>query len=179
MDARAFAAWAHGDQKYGDDPYIVHLDEVVAILRDFGHEDDEHVAAGFLHDVLEDSGMVRYDDLGATTPAVRRAVMFCTDSDGTNRKERKAATYQRMRGEVNQWLAHAREPEMFPDPMTWIPMAIRVKLADRLANTRHCIATDNKGLLSMYRKESFAFRDALYTPGVADPMWAEYDRLMK
>ena len=31
--ARAFAVQAHGDQRYGDEPYVVHLDEVAAIVR--------------------------------------------------------------------------------------------------------------------------------------------------
>jgi len=31
--ARAFAVNAHGDQMYGDEPYVAHLDEVYAKLQ--------------------------------------------------------------------------------------------------------------------------------------------------
>lgn len=175
--ARTFAIWAHDEQQYGDQPYVVHLDEVVALLREFGVTDDDSIAAGFLHDVLEDSKLTRYDDLGVFSSTTRKAMIFCTDAEGHNRKTRKEATYERCRQEINQWLAHAREPELFPDPMTWLPTAVRVKVADRLANIRNCIA-NKPDLLSMYRKERFSFRDAMYVAGMCDDMWSEYNRLL-
>ena len=62
-------------------------------------------------------------------------------------------------------------------PMPALPIALRVKLADRLANLRHSVETKSD-LLQMYRKERDAFRAAYYVAGICDPMWAEYDQLL-
>ena len=175
--ARDFAIWAHDDQMYGELPYVVHLEDVVGILRQYGFTDDDTVAAGYLHDVLEDSKLARYDDLGFVSENVRRAMLFCTDAEGATRKERKAETLARCRGEIHYWKAHARDPKDFPDAMTFLPMAVRVKVADRLANLRNCIA-NNPSLLQMYQKEGMAFYAALYTPGICDTMWSEYRTLL-
>lgn len=177
--ARHFAEWAHGDQKYGDQPYVAHLDDVVGILREYGRTDDDFVVAGYLHDVLEDSKIARYDDLGAFSETVRQAMLFCTDAEGKNRKERKAATYARCHHQIMLWLEHDMNPKDFPDPMAWIPLAVTVKVADRLANIRNCIATGNHGLLDMYRKERQTFLNAMFVRGVCDKMWVEYDRLFR
>jgi len=88
---------------------------------------------------------------------------FCTDVPGPNRKQRKAATYERMRRDV------AAAP-------VWIRAAVRVKLADRIANLR-ASHRDSLSLLDMYRRESAAFRAALFVAGICDAMWAEHDRL--
>ena len=50
--ARAFAVDAHGEQRYGDQPYVVHLDAVAALLAPFG---ETAQAIGYLHDVVEDT----------------------------------------------------------------------------------------------------------------------------
>jgi (p)ppGpp synthase/HD superfamily hydrolase len=50
---RDLALRYHGEQRYGDHPYGVHLDAVVEILREYGHE--ALVPAGYLHDTLEDT----------------------------------------------------------------------------------------------------------------------------
>jgi (p)ppGpp synthase/HD superfamily hydrolase len=51
--ARDFAIRAHGDQKYGSEPYVAHLDAVVAVLNEFGYSGDEYVCSGYLHDKQE------------------------------------------------------------------------------------------------------------------------------
>ena len=53
--AREFAVSAHGDQKYGDQPYAVHLDDVSRTLAELGFSDDELQMIAMLHDVLEDT----------------------------------------------------------------------------------------------------------------------------
>lgn len=62
---------------------------------------------------------------------------------------------------------------MFPEE---IRTALRVKLADRIANIRR--STDSS-LFQMYRKERETFYLAYYSAGVSDEMWVEYDRLLK
>jgi (p)ppGpp synthase/HD superfamily hydrolase len=46
-EARAFAVQRHGDQlrKYSDEPYVVHLDAVVKLLKDHGIDDENTLAA--------------------------------------------------------------------------------------------------------------------------------------
>jgi (p)ppGpp synthase/HD superfamily hydrolase len=58
--ARTFATAAHAAvaqlRKYTNEPYIVHPAEVVSILKTRPH-DPEMVAAAWLHDVVEDTGV--------------------------------------------------------------------------------------------------------------------------
>lgn len=176
MTARDYAMQMHGDQKYGGDkPYVYHLDAVDAVLTEFGYNHKVYSDAAYLHDVLEDCCPTEEDLLRAREfilteygPDVFRIVGFCTDSKvGFNRKERKANTY-------NSWaLLMGNTPLEYP----WVTMAMRVKIADRIANVRQCLV-DRPDLIGMYRKEAYDFRCALYAEGVHDAMWAEYDRLL-
>ena len=169
MDARDFAIQAHGDQKYGDEPYVTHLDQVWAVLQEYGFTETCVRNGAFLHDVLEDCPNVSREDIKAKFGnATVYIVDFCTDEPGHNRKERKAATYKRVRATI----------DLYPIQDNFFGIyAIRVKVADRLSNLRSCHAV-NPGLLPMYRKEREAFKTALYAPGVCDAMWAEYDALL-
>jgi (p)ppGpp synthase/HD superfamily hydrolase len=51
--AREYALRMHGDQKYGDEPYSMHLEDVETILIEFNHISSTLRAAAWLHD-LED-----------------------------------------------------------------------------------------------------------------------------
>lgn len=59
--ARVFATAAHSAvgqlRKYTNEPYIVHPAEVVDILRSRGIEDEYMLAAAWLHDTVEDTGV--------------------------------------------------------------------------------------------------------------------------
>jgi len=169
-DARDFAAKAHAAQKYGEGPYTAHLDEVVAILKEYGHTSPVVLEAGFLHDVLEDTPTTQEYLCRNFGWAVAEIVSFCTDEKGVNRKTRKALTYARM---AKQIVIFKAGPEV--EIATGIGMS--VKLADRIANLRQSHRA-NPGLLSMYRKEAAAFKTALFVSGHDDAMWAEYDRLV-
>jgi len=50
--SRDYAITAHGEQKYGDKPYIHQLEAVVKILEPYG---SEAKLIGYLHDVAEDT----------------------------------------------------------------------------------------------------------------------------
>ena len=164
-DARAFALAAHGDQRYGAHPYAVHLNAVVDVLRRHGYVDPETLAAGYLHDVLEDT------DVDAETLAARfgvpvlRAVEFCSDAPGPHRKARKAATYARMSRDVRAGEA-------------WVARAVRVKVADRCANVAACVA-DASPKLSMYALQQATFRAALEQPGLCDGLWETLEALLR
>lgn len=145
--ARHVAAEAHGEmgQTYGAHPYTVHLDAVVEVLRRFGHRDPTLVAAGYLHDTLEDTRLRLEDITKEFGPQVSEIVDAVTDGEGPNRKARKERPYR-----------------LIPT----VPGALAVKLADRIANIEAARLT-NLGLLKMYRKEQPALRDRLYDASYA------------
>jgi len=171
--ARQIAVEAHGDQKYGADrPYVVHLDAVDTICTTHGYTDETTRSGAYLHDVLEDTALTTKELFGlGMSQDVVSVVLFCTDEPGPNRKTRKMLTYRRIRGLLDAQLAHGTLPR-------WLIAAVRVKLADRLANIHACFGGDRADLFQMYKKEQAAFREALHVPGICDTMWAEYDRLL-
>lgn len=158
LAARQWAIEAHGDQRYGDHPYVYHLDAVVAHLEPYGPQAQ---IAGYLHDVIEDTDRTQAEVEASFGATVGRAVALLTDAEGPNRKTRKALTYARM---------GALGPED--------GLALIVKTADRLANLIQCTTTKNKGLTRMYRKEHPAFRAAVYRAGLCDPLWERIDQIM-
>lgn len=143
LQARAFAIEAHGDQKYGVHPYVVHLDFVVSVLARFGVIDPSILAAAFLHDTIEDTEVIHEDIVEHFGKPVASIVFAVSDGPGRNRRERKARVYETV-------------PQVYG--------ALEVKLADRIANIEQCQREDNKKLLKMYRKEQGAFEDHLRTP---------------
>lgn len=130
--AKAFAIAAHGEQKYGDKPYEVHLQAVADVVR--RHNYGELLeACAWLHDVVEDCPTVSLKDIADTFgQEVAEIVWSVTDEPGKNRKERKAATY-------------AKTKESY--------YGVKLKLCDRIANVEACIADENKQLFAMYFKE--------------------------
>lgn len=161
--AASFAIAAHGNQKYGDShPYSFHLQAVEYVLIEYGFERDILLRiAAWLHDVIEDTETTAEQIEETFGPVVRALVEAVTTESGINRKERNAKTY----------------PKIKAIPMH---MGIILKLADRIANVRNCIATNNVSLLSMYKKEHPGFRGALYDDySVTTPMWTELDRILE
>ena len=55
--ARTLAAKAHKGQKYGEDDYTVHLNEVEVILTEIFPGEDRLPIIGQLHDILEDTNV--------------------------------------------------------------------------------------------------------------------------
>lgn len=132
--AERFASERHASQTYGERPYTYHLACVVRVLVRFGVEDDELIAAAWLHDVIEDTD-TRYEDVAAAHgERVAEIVWALTDGDGATRAERKAHAYRKIRV---------------------TPGAAVVKVADRIANC------EEAGKLSMYRNEHPTFRDVV------------------
>jgi len=138
--ARAVAEMAHQGQEYGDKPYVDHLDDVVAVLSRFGFQDLDTLMAGYLHDTLEDTHLIKDRLANEFGQRVADLVDACTDGEGKNRKARKERPFLLI-------------------PKT--PGALAVKLADRIANIENA-RESNPGLLKMYRKEQPTFRARLY-----------------
>lgn len=163
--AREVATSAHSGQRYGAGAdYTVHLAAVESVLRRFGVEDEELLAAGWLHDTIEDTSLRR--DLIAEWFGLRvlAVVSAVTDEPGQNRHERHEKTYPKTRAAG--------------------PDAISVKLADRIANIEASLAELGGGKLDMYRKEQADFRHALLDGREAEAiapeplMWAHIDSML-
>jgi (p)ppGpp synthase/HD superfamily hydrolase len=156
--AQTFALAAHGNQRYGDHPYAVHLAAVAELLVPFG---EDAVRIGYLHDVVEDTAITLDELRTKFGDVVACCVALLTDEPGESRKERKAKTYAKL-------------AQVGPE----LELALTVKAADRLANVRACIADGKAELLSVYRCEHPAFRGAAYRPGRCDWLWQELDTLL-
>lgn len=141
--ARAFAVQAHGDQKYGVNDYVKHLDDVYEIASKLKEPDLEILIACYLHDVLEDTDC-SYRTLEMNFgKEVSDMVYAVTDELGRDRKERKQKTYSKI-VKCNK--------------------AITLKACDRLANISACydggIANWNllgKAKYEMYASEHIEF----------------------
>jgi len=156
--ARQFAIEAHGGQKYGDAPYLVHLEAVVSHLADY---DENARVIAYLHDVVEDTGATYRDVEDLFGPFIADCVAVVTDEEGMSRAARKSKTYRKMAKVEGK-----------------LELALLVKAADRLANVQACLAGGDNRRLSAYRSEHPAFRAAAYRPGLCDEIWRAIDQAL-
>jgi len=173
-DAREIGIRAHSSQTYGEKhlPYSLHLDMVAGVLAEFLVDSDEIDQVAYLHDILEDTEWTSEDlKKHGFSEDVIGAVEFCTDAPGKNRKERKAATYERM----------AEQLGVLPT-QKYVKLGALVKVADRIVNLRACHIWPNASMLKMYMQEDEAFSEALWghdwSGVVPDRMWNAYKMLV-
>lgn len=121
--ARRFSEIAHeGQTRAGGEPYATHPAAVVDLLRKHGMTDENVLAAGYLHDTMEDSGATQDQLARAFNPTVADLVAQLTIP-----KEHEEPSEKK-----NAWLlAHA--PNLSPEAK-WI------KLADRAHNVSQLFA---------------------------------------
>lgn len=141
-EARDFAIKRHGEQLYGNEPYIVHLDHVHEVGLRFGTTIEEQ-CADYLHDILEDTDCSFEEIWYEFGWYVAHLVFLVTDEDGDNRKERKRRTYPKIRSNSD---------------------AIKLKLRDRIANVESS-KQNNPGLFQMYKQEHEEFLTELHISG--------------
>ena len=98
--ARAFAKHKHRDQlrKYSKQPYVVHLDGVVRVLRAHGVEDPQVLAAAYLHDTVEDTDTTIEEVYNAFGEEIARLVYWLTDAEKGRRQIRKIMSAWRLGG---------------------------------------------------------------------------------
>lgn len=126
--ARRYATQAHAAagqrRKYTDEPYIVHPAAVAELVRSVT-DDEEMIAAAWLHDTVEDTSSTLLDIENHFGARVASLVDMLTDSAQPAAKNRAARK-----------LAHFRHTaEASPDAQT-------IKLADIIDNTRAIVQYD-------------------------------------
>lgn len=161
--ARYFAELCHAGQSYNDEvPYTVHLDAAVTVLKRFGIHDPVMLCAGFLHDVIEDTGRSYGEIKKRFGEAVAELVYAVTNELGRNRRERAYKTYPKLRASCEARI---------------------LKLADRIANVEYGAANEG-GKNDMYRDEFDDFykavypHDAVVVDSVERRMWEHLARLL-
>lgn len=112
--AHEFATAKHKGQRHGNRPYIVHCQEVAAILLRFGHVRPAFIAGGLLHDTVEDCGVTKEELHELFGEEVANIVWAVSHDPGC---EDRAACWATI------W------PKLHA-----LPDAVLVKQADRLAN---------------------------------------------
>jgi len=148
-EARGFAVTAHGAQTYGDLPYETHLAAVVGVLSDWT-DDEDLIAAAWLHDTLEDTA-VRRSELGDRFGERVANLVWAVTSEGRSRADKMAAIYNKISAE---------------------PGAALVKLADRVANVEAAPAGSDHH--QRYQHERLGFSAAI-RPHVPAYAWARLE----
>lgn len=158
--AQEFAKIRHGEQKYGDQPYSVHLNNVAKIAEPYGIE---AMVVAQLHDVIEDTN-TSFEELADRFGfTIADAVNYVTDVKLEDRAKRKLEINHRLAGlDIQEEAAR---------------LALIVKVCDRLANVRSSSQSSPRHY-QMYQREHPAFRQAVYRQGLCDELWKELDALI-
>ena len=163
---RAFlmAYESHRNQKYEEDPYLVHLLDVHNVLVKFGFHDPTLLAAALLHDVIEDTPVNYHRVRDEISLEVAEIVYACTDEIGRSRKDRKEKTL----------------PKLIATTEVKGPDALTVKLADWIANVEASHRTDPRKL-QMYRKDwpEFSTLRERFPCEPLEPMWTYLQWMLK
>lgn len=146
--AKNFAARAHMLQTHGDRAFITHPAAVAASLHRWRYG-PEFIAAGWLHDVVEDTRYTVEDIEGLFGGRVALLVAHLT-CVGETHADRVRDNYAKVRA---------------------YPRAAIVRLADRLANVSASLPGDRYH--KRYRLEHDGFEDAV-RPHVPPALWTEY-----
>jgi (p)ppGpp synthase/HD superfamily hydrolase len=124
--ARVFATAAHAAvrqfRKYTGEPYIVHPREVAGLVAAAPNATPAMIAAAWMHDVLEDTGVTEAEMREEFGDEVTDLVVWLTDVETGNRATRKRLAVERM----------SRAPVA----------AKTVKLADLVSNTSTIVKYD-------------------------------------
>ncbi len=175
--AREFAKAAHeGQFRESGDPYFVHPEHVAKILIELGL-DDETVAAGYLHDVVEDCGYT-YEDIEKNfSKKIADLVMGVTKLDKVKFASREEAQAENTR---NMMLAMAQDIRV-----------IFIKLADRLHNMRTLQYRPQEKILEVCKETLDIYAPLAHRLGMSKIKWEledlsfsyshkdEYQRLAK
>lgn len=146
--AELVARAAHKDQKYGELPYSVHLEDVVRRVKQITN-DPEVIAAAWLHDTVEDSPQVTIGDIRQLFGARVADLVWAVTAYGDDRETKMANVIAKI-------------------PLT--PGAELVKSADRLSNAVASKAEKKMGKYTMYRGEQAALGPVLGNNALVDEL---------
>lgn len=158
--ARRIAGHWHAGQRYGSEPYVVHLDRVAAVLARHGFaERAELLVIAYLHDLLEDTAYPAAMLERMFCARVAAAVQALTDPPGGSRAARKQAAYPRIAANQD---------------------ALLVKLADRIANVEVALQQGPAAKRALYAGEQAGFAAALEpgSPPAAAALWQTLAQLL-
>lgn len=155
MRAKQFAEKWHGDQKYGDQPYLSHLTDVLILCLNYNLIVKQLC---MLHDVLEDTECTQKIIAHEFGTFMGKLVHLVSDEPGANRKLKKEATNKKLAA-----IDEEDEIEVY---------ALIVKPADRLANMLKCSHNNNRGLMKMYVREFPEFKKAVYREDLCEEIWS-------
>lgn len=147
-------------QRYGTLPYSSHLEAVLGVVNEFIHyiaPEKQFIvrSCAVLHDTVEDTDTSPNDIAKLFGNEIADIVFRVSNERGFTRKERNFKTY----------------------PKIWVnDLAIFVKLADRIANTRNSKNTEHR-MYNTYKDEYPTFKYALNERGLYPDMWKELDEL--
>lgn len=153
--AKNFAEKKHDGQKYGVRPFMFHLGNVVRILQEYDAP-PELLAAGWLHDIVEDCDVTILDVMKLFGEPisfgfrVAEPVLAVTNVDGKP-----------------NWKLLARTPG-----------AVMLKLADRTTNSEQCKIDGLEIHLKRYREQQIDFRK-LRVQGEHDDLWNRLEEALK
>jgi (p)ppGpp synthase/HD superfamily hydrolase len=154
--AREFAIKAHGEQTYGSNPYVYHLDKVASVLSRFNENRPVLVSSAYLHDVLEDTPVAPEVVKDVFGPEVFDIVCRVTNKEGTTKEEGKILTFKTI---------------------SESPAAVAVKLADRIANVEESFLEKGR-LYHKYCKEHSLFTSLLDDGKSYREMWNHLNSLL-
>jgi len=153
-----------GQRRASGEPYIIHPVEVATLLRELGGG-SAMIAAGFLHDVVEDT-VVSADQIevefGSEVRQLVEAVTKLSKFNFESKKEQQAENFRRM------FLAMARDIRV-----------IVVKLADRLHNMRTLEHLPPAKQASVARETREIFAPLAHRLGIGQFKWELEDLTFK
>jgi (p)ppGpp synthase/HD superfamily hydrolase len=147
IDAMSLAMLSHDNtnHSYNGNPYALHLSMVVHYAMKYMYliaeeDEDDVIAACWLHDTIEDCRLTYNDVKNRTNEKVADIVYALTNEKGKNRAERGNENYYKGIRETSN--------------------AVFVKLCDRLANVNYSAYSGSR-MLEMYAKENVKFLENL------------------
>lgn len=128
--ARALARFYHGDQMYGEFPYIKHLKDVVAHVKVLVGEEEDVLCVAYLHDILED-----------------------TEIEPTMIADLFGADVLQGVSHLSKWPQSGESYESYIKKVKSNNISLKVKYCDTLANLSQSIADGNKKRIDKYSKQ--------------------------
>ena len=164
--ARELARVAHaGHERKGGGPYFAHLEAVALILAETGHDDEELLAAAYLHDLLEDQPTFE--------PQLREQMPAAVVSICEILTETKLDRAGQLRSKSDRFTGYVEQLRAAGDPR-----ALAISCADKVHNLQSIVADETAGRPILLRlstrpgehRGQLATLQAVYGPVVNDAL---------